>query len=78
VIRQCAPLYFSRGRADNDESDCYYFWDFSAEEGNNFLALEPSEIIGIELTENSFSLEEIKRFRRKTEHSTLNNNSVGS
>ncbi len=67
---QCAPLYFSRGRADKNESDCYYFWDFQAEEGRNFFALEASEIVAMELTEDTFDLEEIRRSRRKKKHST--------
>jgi hypothetical protein len=70
---RCAPLYFSRGRIDKKESDCYYFWDFEAEEGRNFFALEPSEIVAMELTEESFSLEAIRSSRRKTEHSTSGN-----
>lgn len=77
LISKCAPLYFSNGRTDNDESDYYYFWDFGPKEGSNFLALEPSKIIGMELTEDSFSIEEIHRSRRKTGHPALGNHPTG-
>ena len=72
-ISQCAPLYFSSGRADKNEPGCYYFWDFEAETGSNFLVLAPSEIVAMELTEDSFSLQEIHDHRRKIEHSTSGN-----
>ena len=70
LISQCAPLYFSSGRADKNEPDCYYFWDFEAKTGSNFLALEPLEIVDMELTEDSFNLEEIRGSRRKTDYAT--------
>jgi len=73
LICLCAPLYFSSGRADKNESDCYYFWDFEAKEGRNFLALKPSEIAAMELMEDTFSLEEIHRTKLKTEHSIPKN-----
>ncbi len=59
LAKRWAPLYYSRGRADLDGSECYYFWDFEAGEGHNFTALSPSEIAGMELTEDSFRLEDI-------------------
>ncbi len=58
-VRRCGPLYYSRGKAKADELECYYFWDFEAGEGHNFMALSPSEIVGMELTEDSFRLEDI-------------------
>lgn len=64
LTRMCGPLYYSRGRAETDEPECYYFWDFEAEEGYNFLALTPSEIVGMELTEDSFEFEEISGSRQ--------------
>ena len=43
LISQCAPLYFSRGRADKNEPGCYYFWDFEAKEGHKILSLRLSK-----------------------------------
>ncbi|UCE48600.1 MAG: hypothetical protein JSW47_00320 [Phycisphaerales bacterium] len=77
LISQCGPLYFSSGRADMNEPDCYYFWDFEAKVGRNFIALVPSDIVAMELTENSFSLEEIHGSRRRTEHSRSGNGPAG-
>jgi len=59
VTSTCGPLYYSRGRPEADEPECYYFWDFEAQEGYNFLALTPSEIVSMELTQDSFEYAEI-------------------
>lgn len=60
LVRQCAPLYHSRGLGDTHELECYYFWDFEARRGYNFTALSPSEITGMELMEDSFNLEDMR------------------
>lgn len=63
VISLCAPLHHSKGpdkpakRAEN-ELECYYLWDFGAKNGRNFLALSPSEIVSIKLTEEDFNIED--------------------
>ena len=61
LVRQCGPLYYSRGRAEADGLDCYYLWDFEADEGYNFVALSPERIVSMELTEDTFSFEEISK-----------------
>ncbi|MHC4169224.1 MAG: hypothetical protein ACYSWQ_19925 [Planctomycetota bacterium] len=60
LVSLCAPLYYSRGRDNADEPGCYYLWDFEATVGYNFVALAPSEIVSMELTEDSFELEEMR------------------
>ena len=65
LIRQCGPLYYSRGKAEADELECYYLWDFEAQEGHNFLALPPGRIIGMELTEDAFSIEQVSDLVRR-------------
>ena len=57
LVRQCGPLYHSGGRAD--ELECYYLWDFEADEGYNFTALSPLQIVKMELAEEAFSLKKI-------------------
>lgn len=54
----CAPLYFSKSLTGQDQQDCYYFWNFGAEKGSNFLALSPSQIIGMELTDEAFDTQD--------------------
>jgi hypothetical protein len=59
----CAPLHYSRGPAGlapgaEDEFECYYLWDFGAKKGSNFLALSPSEIVSMKLTEDIFNVQE--------------------
>ena len=59
----CAPLHYSKGPAilTNDaesEMECYYLWDFGAEKDNNFLALSPSEILSMKLTDDVFHVQE--------------------
>jgi hypothetical protein len=38
--------------------ECYYLWNFGAEKGNNFLALSPSEIVSMKLTDDVFHVQE--------------------
>lgn len=56
-VRQCGPLYYSGARTD--ELECYYLWDFEADEGYNFTALSPLQIVRMELTEDAFSVKEV-------------------
>ena len=71
ALTTCAPLHYSRGPAGpapsavrrpqgsaEDELECYYLWDFGAEKGSNFLALSPSEIVSMKLTEDIFHVQE--------------------
>jgi hypothetical protein len=59
IVRSCAPLHYSEGPGAGDDKDCYYFWDFEARKGSNFLALAPSKIVGMEPTEDAFRVEEL-------------------
>jgi hypothetical protein len=65
VVSLCAPLYYSRGRDETNELECYYMWDFEATVGYNFAALLPSEIVSMELTDDCFELEEIHDSSRR-------------
>lgn len=65
LVKPCGPLYFSRGKAEADELECYYLWDFEAGEGYNFIALSPERIISMELTEDSFSIDEISSLGKR-------------
>lgn len=63
VVSLCAPLHYSKdplgtAAGSQDEKDCYYLWNFSAKKGSNFLALSPSQITSIELTEHDFRVQE--------------------
>jgi hypothetical protein len=64
MIGLCAPLHFSKSITGQDEQDCYYFWNFGAKKGNNFLSLSSSEIIGIELTDEAFSTQDFHNFSK--------------
>ncbi len=68
MVRQCAPLYHSGARAD--ELECYYLWDFEADEGYNFTALSPLQIVAMELAEGDFSIKEICCLIEKPRKST--------
>jgi len=70
LIRRCGPLYYSRGKTEADELECYYLWDFEADEGHNFLALSPGRIIGMELTADAFSIEEVSDLGKRPSRST--------
>jgi hypothetical protein len=56
---QCAPLHYSRGQNKGDDLDCYYIWDFEASSGDHFLALPPSKIQRMQLSEDTFDIEDI-------------------
>ncbi len=63
VVSPCAPLHYSKGPAGpttgaKGELECYYLWDFGAEKGSNFLALSPSEIVSMKLTDDVFHVQE--------------------
>ena len=62
-VSLCAPLYYSRGPAGLDkgaknELECYYLWDFGAKKGSNFMALSPSQIVSMKLTDEVFHVKE--------------------
>ncbi|MDT8301326.1 MAG: hypothetical protein RQ760_07555 [Sedimentisphaerales bacterium] len=65
--RQCAPLHYSKGRIEGDNLDCYYFWDLEAAQGSHFLALLPSQISRMELSEGTFKIGDFSDFRRTTD-----------
>ena len=63
AVSFCAPLHYSEGSASlakNQGSglECYYLWDFGAKKNSNFLALSPSEIIRMKLTDEVFHVQE--------------------
>ena len=70
LVRRCGPLYYSKGKAKTDELECYYIWDFDADEGYNFLALSPAQILSMELTEDAFSIDEVSSFSKRSGRST--------
>jgi hypothetical protein len=64
MLSLCAPLLYSKGPAVSatdakNELECYYLWDSGAEKGSNFLALSPSEIVSMKLTEDVFHIQEL-------------------
>ena len=63
VVSLCAPLHYSKGPDVSDtnvesELECYYLWDFKAEKGSRFLALSPSEIISMKLTDDVYHVQD--------------------
>ncbi len=63
VERLCAPLHYGKGPAGpstggEDELECYYLWDFGAKKGSSFLALSPSQIVSMKLTDHDFHIQE--------------------
>jgi len=59
IVSSCAPLHYSEAVGTGQDKDCYYFWDFQAEKGSNFLALSPSRIVSIEPTQDAFRVQEL-------------------
>jgi hypothetical protein len=59
MVRECAPLHYSRGRIEGDDLDSYYIWDFEAARDSHFLSLPPSQIVKMELAEGLFNIEDL-------------------
>lgn len=57
------PIFYSPSVAGND-SDCYYLWDLESGNNNNFLGLPPSQVVRMELTNESFDFVEFFTSRR--------------
>jgi hypothetical protein len=70
VSSLCAPLHFSKSMTGQEEQDCYYLWDFEAEKGSNFLPLSPSQIVGIELTDEAFDTQDFHTLSNTAEKPT--------
>ena len=70
LIRKCAPLHYSKGHVEGDGLDCYYIWDFEATKSNHFLSLPPSQIVTMELAEETFNVEDLSNRRKVTSQST--------
>lgn len=74
VVSLCAPLHYSKSpispvKESKYEQDCYYFWDFGAEKGNNFLALSSSQVVRMELTDDVFHVQEFYRLSSQSKKS---------
>jgi hypothetical protein len=75
VVSLCAPLHYSKNpvspvKESEYEQDCYYFWDFGAEKGNNFLALSSSRVVSMELTDDVFHVQEFYNLGNHSKKST--------
>lgn len=53
------PLHYRLRGAGGDYSDCYYFWVPEADADKHFLRLSPSQIVSMDLTEESFDPERL-------------------
>ncbi len=58
LVRECAPLHYSKGQVEGDDLDSYYIWDFESTKDRHFLSLPPSQIIKMELAEGEFNIED--------------------
>ena len=72
VVNICAPLHYGKGPAspatgEEDELECYYLWDFGAKKGTSFLALSPSQIVSMKLTDDVFHVQEFYSLSNQAE-----------
>ncbi|MCP4263070.1 MAG: hypothetical protein GY774_37000 [Planctomycetes bacterium] len=65
LVRECAPLHYSKGQVEGDDLDSYYIWDFETTLDSHFLSLPPSQIIKMELAEGKFDIEDFSSRRQK-------------
>jgi hypothetical protein len=57
LTRLCVPVRYESPDA-GEESDCYYFWDSGGEVGERVLGLRVSQIIYMELGDETFDPDE--------------------
>jgi len=55
----CVPVHYKSSRTEGGDLDCYYLWDSGGKIGERFLGLSPSQIISMELTEETFDPQKI-------------------
>ena len=70
LVRLCAPMYYNQGQTEGDDLDLYLFWDFKRTKGKYVLSVPPSQILNMELTEDSFSKEDFIHDRKRSGKST--------
>src|SRR4030043_1511416 len=58
------PIFYSGTITGGEDSDCYYLWNFESENGKNFVCLPPSQIVSMELSEQSFDFVEFFTSRK--------------
>jgi len=54
LTRLCVPIQFCLSDSDKTP-DCYYFWDSEADVGERLLALSPSQIAYMVLSDETFN-----------------------
>ena len=52
LTKLCVPLQYSP--PDEEDPECYYFWDSEADVGTRVLVLPPSQIMYMELGDETF------------------------
>ena len=62
---ECAPLHYSKGKINGDDLDSYYVWNFEVLGGCHFLALPPSKIISIEMSDRTFNVDELSTHEKE-------------
>ena len=54
IIRNCIPFDFGPSRRYRDGKDRYHFYDLDSPSGNHNLSILPSQILSIDIMEESF------------------------
>ena len=68
LVRHYAPLYYSEAQVERYSPETYYVWDSETTEGGHFLALPPSQIVKMELTEDTFNTEDFNNRGKKQQN----------
>jgi hypothetical protein len=68
LVRHYAPIYYSKTPVEEDCPEAYYVWDLEDIEGGQFLALPPSQIVKMELTEETFNTEDFNSRGKKQQN----------
>lgn len=65
ILRICAPMDYGPSRRSKDKSDRFHFWDFTSDTKSHTLSLPPIQIIGIEISSESFNPSEFVKWKPK-------------
>lgn len=54
LVRTCAPMDYGPSRRAEEKNDRYHLWDYESDTGPHTLSLNPDQVTGIDVLDESF------------------------
>jgi hypothetical protein len=58
LIRKCAPMDYGPSRRAKEKNDRYHLWDYESDTEQHTLSLNPEQVKGLDILEESFDPDE--------------------